>query len=158
MRDKKPEEFVKIKEASYKDYKLFDRIQRNDGFKHIHLVYREKMLEYNRRKIGKFWVAWDGEKPVGFTIVTFTKDAICQFLSVAKTHKEKGIEKLLIDKIIEDVKKTGKYFRIKAYAEQIPEIVKLFESVGFKKAGLCVSRFGKNRDAFIMLLKLKTVL
>lgn len=143
---------IEIKEATWQDWKIFDRIQMHDGFKHTHYVYRERVMADAKRKGLKFLVAYLEEKPVGFAAFYFGVFPTLQFLSVREEYQNKKIEQMLIRKIVSRVKEKD-LAKIRVFAEVGTGIEKLYESVGFKKAGYCPSRFGRTRDAFIMLLK-----
>lgn len=146
---------IEIVEKYYEDWKIFDRIQMRDGFKHTHYVYRERVMADAKRKGLQFLVAYAEEKPVGFAAFYFGTFPTLQFLSVIEDFKNKNIEQELVSQVVKMVKEKN-LTKIRVYAEAGTGIEKMYESVGFKKAGFCPSRFGKNRDAIIMLLKLET--
>ncbi len=71
---------IEIKEATWENWKVFDRLQMRDGFKHTHLVYREKIMADAKKKGLKFFVAYQNEKPA------YGADRrLCQY----KGHSEK---------------------------------------------------------------------
>lgn len=144
---------IEIIEKTFEDWKIFDRIQIHDGFKHTHLVYREKIMSDAKKKSLKFFVAYLQEKPVGFISFYFGVFPTLQFLSVIEEFKNQGIEQKLVDFFVAKVKEKN-LTKIRVFAEVGTGIEKMYESCGFKKAGFSPSRFGKNRDAISMLLKL----
>jgi ribosomal protein S18 acetylase RimI-like enzyme len=144
---------IKIQESFWQDWKIFDKIQAFDGFKHTHYVYRDRIMANAKRKGLRFLVAYSKEKPIGFISFYFGSIPTLQFLSVIEENKNQGIEKMLLDKFVEEVK-SKKMTRIRVYAEIGTGIEKMYEDLGFKKFGFCPSRYGKSRDASIMLLKL----
>jgi ribosomal protein S18 acetylase RimI-like enzyme len=144
---------IEIKEMSWESWKVFDKIQAFDGFKHTHYVYRDRIMANAKRKGLRFLVAFSLEKPVGFISFYFGSIPTLQFLSVIESFKNQGIEKMLLDKFVEEVKSKN-LLRIRVYAEIGTGIEEMYEQLGFKKFGFCPSRYGKGRDASIMLLKL----
>jgi ribosomal protein S18 acetylase RimI-like enzyme len=144
---------IEIIEKSWQDWKIFDKIQAFDGFKHTHYVYRDRIMANAKRKGLRFLVAYSLEKPVGFISFYFGSIPTLQFLSVIENYKNNGIEKMLLDKFVNEVK-SRKMTRIRVYAEIGTGIEKMYEDLGFKKYGFTPSRYGKGRDASVMLLKL----
>jgi len=95
---------IKIKRAKSSDWKIIQRIQKNDGFKHAYYLTKKRILKlFKRGEI--FYLAFLKNKAVAFTSVDFEIRARLHFISVLKEFHQKGIGSILLNKIVNDSKK-----------------------------------------------------
>jgi len=143
---------IKIRKAKTEDIDLIIDIQKRDEFDHSYYITRQRLNGlFARGEI--FFIAFCKDKAVGFASVYIEIRARLHFLSVAKEYMGRGIGSLLMQKIINEVKKKRKKM-IYVYTETRSPIEQFFIKNGFKKAGYFKDRFGKGKDANIFILYL----
>lgn len=144
---------TKIKEVNFNDWKKIVTIQKNDGFSHAYYLTKDRIKRLFERG-EKFFLAFLGDKPVGFASVDFEIRARLHFLSVIKDFQRKRIGSLLLEKVIKEARKR-KFKKIYIITEKSARKVDRFlRKKGFRRVGYHKNRFGKGKDGIIWELEI----
>lgn len=106
-------------------------------------------------ELSKYIVAKDNNEIVGFAgIIVLPDDIEITNIVVKKVERKKGIGILLLDKLIEISKNTGKEIISLEVNEKNKIAIKLYEKFGFKKVGLRKKYYNGIDNAIIMSRKI----
>ena len=106
-------------------------------------------------ELSKYLVAKDNNEIVGFAgIIVLPDDIEITNIVVKKVERKKGIGILLLDKLIEISKNTGKELISLEVNEKNKIAINLYEKFGFKKVGLRKKYYNGIDNAIIMSRKI----
>lgn len=106
-------------------------------------------------ELSKYIVAKDNNEIVGFAgIIVLPDDIEITNIVVKKVERKKGIGILLLDKLIEISKNTGKEIISLEVNEKNKIAINLYEKFGFKKVGLRKKYYNGIDNAIIMSRKI----
>jgi ribosomal protein S18 acetylase RimI-like enzyme len=140
---------VSIRGASLSDLEGLREVWRNDGQRHTRDLMSYPVSEWIIARRDYFFVADTGIKPVGFIVARNTSDGSkIDFLSVKKTFQGKGIEKLLLDALEEQLS-LGKVY---SYVPKDNEkLVDVFKKQGYSVYNEIANLFGPSRNALVFM-------
>lgn len=143
---------IEIKEMQLADYELIkNNLQTDfDDFWTASILKSELESE-----LSKYIVARKNDEIVGFAgIIILPDDVEITNIVTKKTERKKGIGNLLLDKIIEISKSTGKEYISLEVNENNLSAINLYIKFGFEKVGLRKNYYNGIDNAIIMTRKI----
>lgn len=142
---------IKIEEMTLQDFeKIKDVLQTDfDEFWKPSILKSELESE-----LSKYVVAKRNEEIVGFAgIIILPDDVEITNIVVKKVERKKGIGKLLLDKLIEMAKQTGKECISLEVNEKNIVAINLYKAAGFEEVGIRKKYYDGKNNAIIMTKK-----
>ena len=142
---------IEIEEMKIKDYEeIKDNLQQEfDEFWNSNIL-KSELENIN----SKYIVAKENKQIVGFAGIIVTPDRVEITNIVTKKNKrKKGIGTILLDKIIEMAKQTGKDSISLEVNEKNYIAINLYKKFGFEQVGIRKNYYNGTNNAFIMTKK-----
>jgi ribosomal protein S18 acetylase RimI-like enzyme len=138
---------LKIRRATIRNINQIINIQKRDGFIHAYYLTRKRLRAlFKRGEI--FFIAFLGDKPVGFASLYIEIRARLHFFSVMKKYTGMEIGSSLLQRVINETKRLKKDM-VYVYTEANSPIEQFFIKKDFKKVGYFLNRFGEGKHANI---------
>lgn len=140
----------RLKVANKNDFAHISFIQKNDGLEHSYYL-TEDRIERLADSGEKFFVFYEDEHFVGMASIDLEIRAQLHFFSILKENQKKGLDKKMLDLLLEEVgKHEVEHQTIHCFSEPDSPLVNFLKKEGFEEVGFYKNRYQNGKDAVIV--------